>query len=73
MIGASLTARWLTDWEVDFGFEHAEGQPQIHVPKAIMEERLEIGWCSGARIRALCCEAHGHEPEMEIWDQPPFP
>ena len=35
------------------------------VTKAVMAERLEIGWCNGARVRALCFAVHGYEPEME--------
>ena len=42
------------------------------VPKAVMAERLDIGWCNGARVRALCFAVHGYEPEMVNWDQSPF-
>ncbi len=42
------------------------------VPKAAMAERLEIGWCNVARIRAFCLATHGYDPEIENWDQFPF-
>jgi hypothetical protein len=42
------------------------------VSKQIMAERLEIGWCNVARVRALCLAIHGHDPELENWDQSPF-
>ena len=42
------------------------------VPKAIMAERLEIGWLNVARVRALCLKVHGYDPEIENWDQSPF-
>ena len=40
------------------------------VPKAVMAERLEIGWLNVARVRALCLAVHGYDPEREreiIW------
>ena len=42
------------------------------VPKAVMAERLEIGWLNVARIRALCLAEFGYDPEIENWDQSPF-
>ena len=41
------------------------------VPKAIMAERLEIGWLNVARVRALCIEVNGDDPEVEKFDQSP--
>jgi hypothetical protein len=37
-----------------------------------MEERCEIGWLSAFRVRAACEAIHGHDPEMEIFDQSPY-
>ena len=42
------------------------------VPKQVLAERLAIGWCNVARIRALCLATHGYDPEIENWDQSPF-
>ena len=42
------------------------------MPKAVMAERLEIGWLNVARIRALCLAEFGYDPEIENWDQSPF-
>ena len=52
---------------------HAETEPRKYkVPKAVMAERLEIGWCNVARIRAFCLATHGYDPEIENWDQSLF-
>ena len=71
-VGVKLTARWFTNWEADHGLSMKKPNRKYKVPKAIMAERLEIGWCNGARVRALCLAVHGYEPEMENWDQSPF-
>jgi hypothetical protein len=71
-VGVQLTARWFSDWEADFGLSMRKANRKYKVPKAVMEERLEIAWCNGARVRALCFAVHGYEPEMENWDQSPF-
>ncbi len=42
------------------------------VPKEVLAERLAIGWCNVARIRALCLATRGYDPEIENWDQSPF-
>ncbi len=71
-VGVHLTARWFTEWEQDHGLSMRKANRKYKVPKAVMEERLEIGWCNGARVRALCFAVHGYDPEMENWDQSPF-
>ena len=45
---------------------------KFEVPRTVMTERLEIGWLSAVRARALCQAIHGYEPEMENWDRSPF-
>ena len=42
------------------------------VPKAVMAQRLEIGWTNVARVRALYLAAFGYDPEIENWDQSSF-
>ena len=42
------------------------------VPKSVFEERLVIWWMNLVRVRTLCEECHGYDPEMENWDQSPF-
>ena len=42
------------------------------MPKAIMSERLEIGWLNIARVRALCLAVFGYDPEVENWEHSPF-
>ena len=67
-----LRGRWFTEWELEYGLSMRKANRKYTVPKAVMEERLEIGWCNGARVRALCFAIFGYEPEMENWDQSPF-
>ena len=71
-IGVKLTARWFRLWEADYGLCMRKANRKYKVPKAVMAERLDIGWCNGARVRALCFAVHGYEPEIENWDQSPF-
>ena len=66
------TARWFAGWESEYGVSMRKPNRKYKVPKAVMAERLEIGWCNVARVRALCLEAHGYDPELENWDQSPF-
>ena len=66
------TATWFDTWEADYGLSMRKPNRKYKVPKDVMEERLEIGWCNVARVRALCLEVHGYDPELENWDQSPF-
>ena len=42
------------------------------VPKSVLEERFVNWWMNLVRVRTLCEECHGYDPEMENWDQSPF-
>ena len=66
------TARWFSVWERDYGLSMRKPNRKYKVPKAVMAQRLEIGWLNVARVRALCLVLFGYDPEMENWDQSPF-
>ena len=42
------------------------------VPKAVLKERLEIGWLNAVRVRALCLRTLGYDMEFESFDESPF-
>ena len=60
-----LTARWFSNWEADYGLNMRKANRKYKVPKAVMAERLQIGWLNVARVRALCLACHGYDPEVE--------
>ena len=66
------TARWFSGWQREYGLSMRKPNRKYKVPKAVMAERLEIGWLNVARIRALCLAEFGYDPEIENWDQSPF-
>ena len=63
------TSRWFDTWQCDYGVSLRRPNRKYKVPKHVMAQRLEIGWCNVARVRALCLEVHGYDPELENWDQ----
>ncbi len=63
---------WFTGWEYEYGLSMRKPNRKYKVPKAVLEQRLEIGWLNLARVRTLCIDIHGYDPEMENWDQSPF-
>ena len=71
-VGVDLRSRWFRAWEAEYGLNMRKPNRKYKVPRAVMAERLEIGWLSAVRVRALCQAIHGYEPEMENWDQSPF-
>ena len=48
------TARWFSGWQREYGLSMRKPNRKYKVPKAVMAERLEIGWLNVARVRALC-------------------
>ena len=42
------------------------------VPKAVLAERLEIGWLHVFRVRAAILALKGYDPHVENWDHSPF-
>ena len=77
MAGKRLNApkidhRWLNTWLAEFGLTMRLPNRKFKVPKWVLEQRLEIWWLNLARVRALCIEIFGYDPEQENWDQSPF-
>ena len=66
------TARWFSLWQREYGLSMRKPNRKYKVPKALMAQRLEIGWTNVARVRALCLAVFGYDPEIENWDQSPF-
>ena len=66
------TARWFASWAAHYGLGMRKPSRKYKVPKAVMAQRLEIGWCNVARVRALCLATPGYDPHFENWDQSPF-
>ena len=62
----------VSGWQREYGLSMRKPNRKYKVPKAVMVERLEIGWLNVARIRALCLAVHGYDPEIENWDQSLF-
>jgi hypothetical protein len=63
---------WFSRFENEYGLSMRKPNRKYKVPKAVLEQRLEIEWLNLSRIRALCVKVHGYDPEMENWDQSPF-
>ena len=59
-------------WLCDYGLTMRAPNRKYNVPKQVLEEHLVIGWCNLVRVRTLCEDCHGYDPEMENWDQSPF-
>ena len=53
------TPGWFDTWEADHGLSMRKPNRKFKVPKHVMGQRLDIGWCNVARVRALCLEVHG--------------
>ena len=60
------TARWFSGWQREYGLIMRKPNRKYKVPKAIMAERLEIGWLNVARVRALCLAIRGSDPELSL-------
>ena len=63
---------WFSRFEYDYGLSMRKPNRKYKVPKAVLGQRCEIEWLNLSRVRALCIEVHGYDPEMENWDQSPF-
>ena len=71
-VAFQATSKWFKAWEVEYGLNIRAPNRKYKVPKAILAERLEIGWCNVARVRALCFATQGYDPHIDNWDQSPF-
>ena len=60
--GVKLTSRWFSHWQAAYGLCMRKANRKYKVPRAVMAERLRIGWTSVARVRALCLFVNGYDP-----------
>ena len=70
--GLTIDWKWMCRWRSDYGLTMRAPNRKYKVPKIVLEERLVIWWLNTVRVRTLCEECHGYDPEMENWDQSPF-
>ena len=70
--GVDLRSRWFRAWEAEHGLNMKKPNRKYKVPKAVLAERLEIGWLNAVRVRALCVATHGYDLEFENFDESPF-
>ena len=70
--GLTIDWKWMQRWRCDYGLTMRAPSRKYKVPKSVLEERLVIWWINLVRVRTLCEECHGYDPEMENWDQSPF-
>ena len=71
-VGFSPNARWFAEWQCDYGLTMLQPNRKFKVARHVQDERVTLWWISVYRIRALCLEIHGYEPEMENFDQSPY-
>ena len=64
--------RWTLRWMREYGLSLRKANRRYKCPKWLVAQRLEIWWLSLAKVRALCIECFGYDPEMENFDQSPF-
>jgi hypothetical protein len=70
--GVQLRSRWFKSWEAEHGLNMKKPNRKYKVPRAVLAERLEIGWLNAVRVRALCVATHGYDLEFENFDESPF-
>jgi hypothetical protein len=68
----ALSSRWLSQWRHEYGLSLRGPSRRYKVPKAVLAERLEIGWLNVFRVRAAIEALKGYDPHLENWDQSPF-
>ena len=66
------TTRWLKQWGHDYGLSMRKANRKYEVPRAVLKERLHIGWANIFRVRKLIVDTFGYEPTILNWDQSPY-
>ena len=66
------TSRWFKAWQSEYGLSMRRPNRKYKCPRHVVAERMRLWWISVFRIRALCMEVFGYDPEIENWDQSPF-
>ena len=60
------------EWECDYGLSILQPNRKFKVARHVQDQRVRLWWISVYRIRALCMELLGYDPEMENFDQSPY-
>ena len=66
------TSHWFKTWENDHGLSMRKANRKYEVPRAVLKDRLEIGWLNTHRLRKLCILLKGYDPIIENSDQSPY-
>ena len=59
-----LRSRWFSDWRHEYGLSSRRPNRRYKVKKAVIAERLEIGWINVFRVRAACAALKGYDPTL---------
>ena len=66
------TSHWFKLWEDDYGLSMRKANRKYEVPRAVLKQRLEIGWTNVHRLRKFCILVNGYDPIIENFDQSPY-
>ena len=69
---AVVTANWVREWEFQYRVCLRKPNRKWKVPKAVLEERLRIGWTNIIRVRKLIALHFGYDPDLDDVDQTPY-
>ena len=67
-----LSSKWFSSWRHEYGLSLRRPNRRYKALKAVLAERLEIGWLNVFRVRATILALKGYDPHVEKWDQSPF-
>ena len=63
---------WLRRWRREYRVSLRKPNRRWKVPRAVLLERLRIGWCNVFRIRKFINLVHGYDPVQINFDQTPY-
>jgi hypothetical protein len=63
---------WLRDWRMEYGISFRKPNRKWTVPRAVLEERLQITWENVYRVRRLAQKLLKYDLTLDNMDQSPF-
>ena len=72
LVQVDLRSRWFSSWRHEYGLSLRKPNRRYKVSRAVLAERLQIGWLNVYRVRAAVAALKSYDPHMENWDQSPF-
>ena len=72
VVQVDLRSRWFSSWRHEYGLSLRKPNRRYKVSRAVLAERLQIGWLNVYRVRAAVAALKSYDPHMENWDQSPF-